>query len=387
MKKSKILLLFSLIFLIFLSTTNVNASENVKIKSIDLVDKSADAIEKSDATYDGLTMNFDLIFNELNDYAKYKIVVENNESKDYEISVDSSFNNSKYITYEYEKTNSLKSNSDSEFYVTVRYKIEVNSNDLVNGKYKENNSAVLKLSNENISNPVTSNNEVIIIIGLVVIVGVLLSLFGNKKYIKINILIILGLISIPLIVKGVNYLKITVNSNVMIEKGYSVYYELEGYIKASEMDKYDLTHAWCGNTAYSWSVSEENKYIDCRGYLYKDENLYEAGDTVVFDKKSIKEYYFLTSDCEEIGEDDDGYRIEVCGDPGVTSAVYDIYDYDINSIKRFGFRYNDDDNVVMQFTDAHDHWQERGVFQLISQGSTFKMPKHDVLFTITTYPI
>ena len=386
MKKSKILLLFSLIFLIFLSTTNVFASENVKIKSIDLVDKSADAIEKSDATYDDLTMNFDLIFNELNDYAKYKIVVENNESKDYEISVDSSFNNSKYITYEYEKTDSLKANSESEFYVTVRYKNEVNSNDLVSGKYKENNRAVLKLSNEKITNPLTSNNEVIIIIGLIVISSTLFILFKNKKSRKISVFVLFGLLSIPLFVKAVNYLKITVNSNVMIEKGYSVYYELDSYIKASEMDKYDLTYVGCGGIAYAGSVSEENKYILCGG-LYKDDKLYEAGETVNVDLKSIKVYYYLTADCERIGEDDDGYTIDVCSkNPGVTSAIENYYDYDIESIKYFGFRYNDDDNVVMQFTDADDEWQSRGKFH-IGQGTTFKMPKHDVVFTYTNDPI
>ena len=386
MKKSKILLLFSIIFLIFLSTTNVFASENVKIKSIDLVDKSADAIEKSDATYDGLTMNFDLIFNELNDYAKYKIVVENNESKDYEISVDSSFNNSKYITYEYEKTDSLKANSESEFYVTVRYKNEVNSNDLVSGKYKENNSAVLKLSNEKITNPLTSNNEVIIIIGLIVISSTLFILFKNKKSRKISVFVLFGLLSIPLFVKAVNYLKITVNSNVMIEKGYSVYYELGSYIKASEMDKYDLTYATCSYTAYLGSVSEENKYIYCLSYLYKDENLYEAGETVKFNPNSIKIYYFEGKSCQVIGKDEDGYNIELCETPTITTAADNFYDYDIKSIKKYGFRYNDNDNVVMQFSRADDFWQDDGYIHVV-QGSTFIMPKHDVIFTFPNYPV
>ena len=81
LKCRKILLCFSMIFVVFFSITNVYASDGVTIKSIDLVDKSINTTEASKAKANGLSMDFDLKFKEVNDYAKYKIVVENKDNK------------------------------------------------------------------------------------------------------------------------------------------------------------------------------------------------------------------------------------------------------------------------------------------------------------------
>ena len=121
LKCRKILLFFSMIFVVFFSITNVYASDGVTIKSIDLVDKSINTTEASKAKANGLSMDFDLKFKEVNDYAKYKIVVENKDNKDYKISVDSNFENSKYISYKYDNADILKANSDTEVYVTGTY--------------------------------------------------------------------------------------------------------------------------------------------------------------------------------------------------------------------------------------------------------------------------
>ena len=395
MKLKKLFLYISFIFIIFLGTTNVNASENVKIKSIDLVDKSDETIETNKATFDGLVMNFDLKFNELNDYVKYKIVIENNESKDYKISVDSNFGNSKYITYEYEKADNLKANSDNEFYVTVTYKNEVNNDELVNGKYNEKNSAVLNLSNDNLSNPETSNNEFMIVIGLVVMIGVLLILFKNEKNRKLSVFVLLGILSLPLFVKAVDSLKITVNSNVEIKKGYSVGYEVGGYIKAADMDEFDLSHAKCDDVAYDYliytfdgSISDENKYIHCYKAFYKGNNLYIPGETVTFDPDS-SEIYSINGCGPRQDEDgnwivgDDGNDIKFCNTIKKINGSMLYYKYDIYDEKSYGYKHNDDDNTVMKFSKAYDTWQKNGIIS-VSRGSTFIMPKHDVIFT--AYP-
>lgn len=385
MKKSKILLYFFIIFLMFLSTTNVYVSENVKIKSIDLVDKSVNATETSKATFNGLTMNFNIRFLSVDDYAKYKIVVENKENKDYDISVDSEFNSSKYITYEYEKTDSLKANSESEFYVTVTYKNKVSDSDLISGKYIENNSGILKLSDNNISNPNTSNNEVMIIIGLVVIMSVLFVLFGNNKNRKLNIFIIVGLLSLPLFVKAVGYLKITVKSNVVIEKGYYVGYEVYGFIKDSESDEYDLSHADCYGTVYDGSVSDENKYLYCENVIYKGKKLYASGQKVNFDSDSVILYDFDYDNCQGIYDDNNDVapreviRQMICGTPEKVNN-HISYQYDIDDIKYFDYKYNIDDNTVMNFSNASDYWQDRGTIY-VRNGSVFTMPNHNVLFT------
>lgn len=380
MKNGKILLYFSIIFLMFFGITNVNAADNVKIKSIELMDKSTTAVETNDATFDGLTMNFDLKFYKVNDYAKYKIVVENKENKDYDISVDSEFNNSKYITYEYEKTDNIKSNSESEFYVTVTYKNKVDESNFIDDKYTEKNSAILKLSNDNISNPKTFNNEVMIIIVLIIMSGILFTLFRNNKTRKISAFVLMGMLSTPLFVKAVDYLKITVNSNVVIEKGYSVDYELNGYIKASEFDEFDLSHAELYDTVYVGDVSDENKYVWCTSAIYKGKKLYASGEKVKHDTSSVKSYYFdEDKDCQFIGNDDDGNNILTCGTPEQIYIFKNVYD--IKDIERFGYKYNEDDDVIMKFSNAKDNWRDFGYF-IINEGSTFTMPNHDVLFSI-----
>ena len=381
MKKRKILFYFSIIFLMFLSITNVYASDNVKIKSIDLIDKSTNASETSEATFNGLTMNFNIRFLGINDYVKYKVVVENKENRNYEISVDSEFNGSKYITYEYEKADNIKANSDSEFYVTVTYKNKVDESNFTDEKYTEKNSAVLKLSNDNISNPETSNNEFMIIIGLIVMMGVLLVLFRNNKTRKISVFVLLGLLSIPLFVKAVEHLKITVNSNVLIEKGYSVGYEVFGSIKTSEISDYDLSHAECLGTDYEGTVSEDNKYIYCLNVIYKEKKLYTAGEIVNYDYTPAKTYRFDYDNCEDHAKEDDGISntVYICGTPEKFNSNTS-YQYNKKDLNRYEYKYNDDDNGIMNFSNASDNWQDEGSI-FIYDDSTFTMPKHDVLFT------
>ena len=387
MKKCKFLLAFFMVFIIFLSTSNVYASDNVKIKSVELVDKSVNTTEVSKATFDGLVMNFDLKFMSLNDYAKYKVVVENKENKDFKISIDSNFGNSKYISYDYVKADSLKANSDSEFYVTVSYKNKVSDSDFSNGKYNEKNRAVLKLSTDSVSNPLTSNDMIMIIIGLLVVSVILFVLFKNKKNKKVNALVLLSLLSIPLFVNAVDSLKITINSNVVIEEKYSVGYEVHGYIKASDISDFDLSYADLLTTIYSGSVSEENKYFLYSGVIYREKKLYDFGETTTFDIDSVPIYKFYANECHVADDDVSTYEMlppsgSICGTP-IESKISNIYYYHYakDDLTRFGYKYNDDDNTFMQFSNAEDHWDEKSSVYVF-QGSTFIMPNHDVLFTL-----
>ena len=51
----------------------------------------------NEATYQNLSIKFDIKFNEVNDFAKYKIVINNQTNEDYEISEVNP--NSQYVTY------------------------------------------------------------------------------------------------------------------------------------------------------------------------------------------------------------------------------------------------------------------------------------------------
>ncbi len=387
MKFRKLILCISFAFIMFLSITNVNASENVKIKSVELVDKSVNTTETTEATFNGLTMNFDLKFTNVNDYAKYKVTVENKENKDYKILIDSNFDNSKYIAYDYVKTDSLKANSDTELYVTVSYKNEVSESDFSSGKYSEKNSAVLKLDDGSVSNPITSNNEVILIIGLLIITVGLFVLFKSKVNKNISFIVLFIALSIPLIVKAIDSLKITVNSNVVIEEKYSVGYEVHGYIKASDISDFDLSHADLLTTVYAGSISEENKYLFYVGAIYKEKELYAPGENVKFDSDPIPVYKFNVTKCRLSDDDVSTYGLtpvsgSVCDTPTISNASgYFSYQYAKDDLTKFDYKYNDDDNTVMKFSDALDQWNDSGKI-IPNDGSTFIMPKHDVLFTL-----
>ena len=385
MNLKNMFLCISFVLAMFLSITNVYASDNVNIKSVELVDKSVNTTETTEATFNGLTMNFDLKFMSVNDYAKYKVTVENKENKDYKILVDSNFDSSKYITYDYVKSDSLKANSDTEFYVTVSYKNEVSDSDFVNEKYNEKNSAVLKLSDGSVNNPITSNNEAILIIGLLIITVGLFVLFKNKLNKNISFMVLFVALSIPLFVKAIDSLKITVNSNIEIEKGYRVDYEVDGFIKASNIDDYDLSHGDCHESVfYAGSVNDENKYLSCYNVIYKGKRLYAAGDDVNISDNlpSLYDFDFDSGNCKytdgsSLDNWDDTKDI-LCPFVEKVNIGYD-YMYSIPDSKDFGYQIYDDENDTMKFTNVFDEWN---LYQriFIYSDSKFIMPSHNVLF-------
>ena len=402
MKIKKLLLCISFVLIMFLSTTNVYASGGVTIKSIDLVDKSINTAEASKAKANGLSMDFDLKFKEVKDYAKYKIVVENKDSKDYKISVDSNFENSKYISYKYDNADILKANSDTEFYVTVTYNKKLDESNYVDGKYSEKNSAVLKLS-DGVNNPKTFNNFWSLII-LVVMCVTLIFLFKNKKNRGLNVLILFSLLSVPLFVKAIDYLKIIVNSNVVIEKGYSVDYAVNyGFIKASETDNYDLSYGECANylKVYVGSMSEENRYMVCRNIIYKGKKKYAPGEKVSVSNEKPVVYNFDIDNCkysdgssimkDSSSEEDEislaqAIQIEptdiICSSP--EKIKFDFYLYSREISNHAGYPIGRDDNISMNFTNVRDNWQDDGEMVLYDN-STFVMPNHKVLLAGMEY--
>ena len=400
MKIKKLLLCISFVLIMFLSTTNVYASGGVTIKSIDLVDKSINTAEASKAKANGLSMDFDLKFKEVNDYAKYKIVVENKDNKDYKISVDSNFENSKYISYKYDNADILKANSDTEFYVTVTYNKKLDESNYVDGKYSEKNSAVLKLSDA-VNNPKTFNNSWSLII-LVVMCVTLIFLFKNKKIRGLNVLILFSLLSVPLFVKAIDYLKITVNSNVVIEKGYSVDYAVEhGFIKASEVDNYDLSHGDCANylKVYAGSMSEENRYLVCSDIIYKGKKKYAPGEKLSVSNEKPVVYNFDPYTCkysdgssvmkDSSSEEDEISLAQIITEPidiicsSPEKIKFDFYLYS-RKASNVGYPIGKDDNISMNFTNVRDNWQDDGEIVLYDN-STFVMPNHKVLLAGMEY--
>lgn len=61
---------------ILLSPIFVNAKEKVEITNIEEIEKKGEVIVLAETTYEGLTINYNISFNNLNDSIKYKVTIK-----------------------------------------------------------------------------------------------------------------------------------------------------------------------------------------------------------------------------------------------------------------------------------------------------------------------
>ena len=227
-KHLKVLLV---LFLSFVFIPNVLAKENVSIESVKLDSKSNNTEIINEATYEGLSIKLDLKFNEVDDFAKYKIVINNSTDNDYEISEISYFDDSEYITYEYSYVDNNKivnNNSKTTMYITIKYNKEVPEELFTDSSFIETNNLVIDLGNNNdvtntIKNPKTSDNMFIITLVLAITIAISLILYRTTKKKKILIILIINVVLLPISIYAIEKLQIKVESKVEIESQYDYF--------------------------------------------------------------------------------------------------------------------------------------------------------------------
>jgi len=208
-------------------------TKNVEIKSIsNYVDKSDNVEELEKPSIEGLKLGFKLKFTKQDDFIKYKFIIKNNTDKDYEIDNSSTFNEKKFIRYDYEVENNakvLKANEELTVNITITYVKELDDSEFDNGVFTETNQVSLELvndSNEIIDNPVikmvtnpeTSTGYILLAI-IAIILSLVLILFISNKKAKLFLLTILLLI--PITIYALERIKIDVETYVEIEKKYN----------------------------------------------------------------------------------------------------------------------------------------------------------------------
>ena len=383
-----IIVLFGIMFI-----PNVFADNKVGIKSIELVEKSENTTINSKPKFNNLEMNFDVGFKAKNDYVKYKVVVSNNTNIDYKISEDTSFNESSYMTYKYDVEKDLKENDETIVYVTITYSKEIDSSKLAEGKYSESNKAIVQLldRNGNTVNPNTSSSIVIILINLFIVSFVSILFFIKfRKNKTIPLVLILGLSLIPITTYAVATLKLMINVNVEIKKGYVVDYLFENtcmYLTDEELKNWDMSNATCDKTLNIIDGSNTKKYIYCEGnMIYKDNKFYSAGDIV--ELKTIEsryfhlgEYDFDTGVPKHCSVDSNDSSILNC-DSNVKEYFHDliVYDYSKKNSNKYNYSCFETDKDVMNFSKINkDRWKDYGYLEFEVPVS-FSMPDHNVLF-------
>ena len=381
-------LLFAIIMSLVL-IPNVSA-KGVEIKSITLDSKSNNTVIKSEPTFNGLVMDFDVSFKQKDDFAKYKVIVKNDTNIDYKIASDTSFNKSEHITYTYDVENVLKPKGEAIVYVTITYSKEVDPEELTDGMYKEENKAIIQLLNKEgeIANPNTGVNSIIIISLLLLVL--LISTVMIKKKKKVLVPIIISILLIPTIVYAVETLKLTINVKVQIESGHKVSYVINtpGVFKNEELEEYNIERSDCKKTYYIGDMTEENKYNYCETTISRtDDKFYKSGERVTIKDFSVNR---ITTEKLVNGQwvyycEEQEPKVYLCdNDTPIYPDQLDRWGYSI------GPRTNnpnglDSDKETMNFSSIHyDEWETYKRLTVDAQ-ETFSMPEHDVVFYINNY--
>ena len=269
---------YLLIFL-FLPFVVLAENNNIEIKNIsNYIEKSDTAEELEQPKIDGLKLGFKLKFRKQNDFIKYKFILKNNSDKDYEIDNQTTFNEKKYLRYDYEIENNnkiLKAKEELIVNVIITYVKELEENEFENGFYKETNFVSLELVNDNqtidnpiikmVTNPDTSTGYIIItILALILSILIILLIKDNKS----KVIILILLLIIPIFVYALEKIKIDVETYVEIEKKYEFVIINEcapSFLLEEELeDKYfeymkGMTFADYMNSDYFTNLSADDK--------------------------------------------------------------------------------------------------------------------------------
>ena len=200
--------------LLFFIPILVLAKESISIESITVEYSSRKGIEKTKVSTSGLNANFDLNFENVNDYITYKIIINNPTNTDYELGEKTAFNKSDYIEYKYTYQNNsktIKKKDKTTIFLTIKYINQYPLDEMSNGTFNETNKMIINLGN-NIENPATKDG--ILTIAIVLVLEALLIIVFRKKKTYITILIIAIL---PIIVLAAKKLEINLNVKVTIE--------------------------------------------------------------------------------------------------------------------------------------------------------------------------
>lgn len=387
MKKFIIPILLLVMFIPFYVNAETCDTDKISISSI-TVDSKSDSVEELDeAIANGKNINLNLSMSEVGDNIEYKIVVKNDSNEDYELDKNSFNANSNYIEY------TLKTNDDSlivkagktkEVFLKVQYKNEVPDASFDDGKFNDNKSFVLNLSNgqtievsDTIKNPKTGDSLIMLMLICILCVGITMYVILSKKKInKFMVLLLTIMITLPASVYALCKIEIAIESNVIIEKSVEPKYEVGylniayGFYTDEELSKYQIT----SDTECFVIYVGETKYNNCSYVIIKDDSTYKAGETVTLKTQNIRSFYGFDS-CPKTA--DGSWHCPASTERYDYTLGYWYYDSYWNYC---GFTFATDDKDIMNFDDIdYDKWNNSGYFR-VTAPTTFKMPAHSTIF-------
>jgi hypothetical protein len=229
---------------IVLHFSNAPAPREVKIKKIELVERVGMAVINSPAKINGLNIDVDVKFKDVNDRVVYKALVKNNTDNDYYLTKGNINSTDEYIKYVFEYDGDeeiIKAGEEKEVTITLLYNKEVPATVLASGKYETTQVLGMTLTTEKeetVANPKTVDEIVKIVAILVISIALLLLMIKVQMIRKVMMIVLAVMIAVPMIAKAIEKINITINTNVEVTKNPSfavyindakipVYYEYE----------------------------------------------------------------------------------------------------------------------------------------------------------------
>ena len=217
-------ILFSVLMIgLVLNIVKVSAEtcnpDKISIESISIEEKNSNTKEVEEVTSAGKNIKLNLSMNGIGDNITYKMKIKNDSSEDYQLGENTFNTETDYIDYSIEtedKDNIIKAQTTETAYLRVEYKNEIPSELIGNDSYKENKLIPLNASDNEIINPETKRNVIILSLIILLIISTVLISIKDKKYLKPMILII-G-ISLPVITFALCETSIEIDLQLKIKK-------------------------------------------------------------------------------------------------------------------------------------------------------------------------
>ena len=262
----------------------VRAVENVKITNIEQIEKSETVTVKTDPTFEGLKINFDFKFTNLNDFIKYKVTIKNEDNKDYEIESGVSFNEGEYIKYEFGMNGDsaiIKPGESKEMSLKITYVKEPSPEYFVDGSYVEQNSMTIDLSSsteqkssvdpasqKQEDNPHTGATSVLIFITILLVSGVILTVAIRKND---KVLMTLVLLLIPISIYAIEKITLEIETKIELVATEKTLKVVDYNCGFGEPKTYEFTY----KNGMTWGVFKDSNYYTLAREKYTLEELPE----------------------------------------------------------------------------------------------------------------
>ena len=233
--KFKVFILLLILFLPFAVSAKDCDLSKITISSIEQKNIEGNTEEIEEPTITGKNIKFNLKMYEVGDSITYDVTIKNDTKTNYMIDKDTFKTDSEYIEYSLkvnDNTNAINAKSSKVVSLTIIYKNKIDKSLLTNNIYDASNSLTFSINaNEkeetlviittddpnDIKNPFTSSNSVILLLLMFLMIGITVYLnISNKRKSSKYIVLILSLFLIPN-VYAICKDDIKVNSTIVIE--------------------------------------------------------------------------------------------------------------------------------------------------------------------------